>query len=445
MASFSFGAGNARKLATIPLYAAGRLLTLVVPRSRDQWVFGCGVGIGDGALALWHEAVADGRTPVWLVSSDREARDAAVRGIPTVRKGSPRGLWRTARAGVIVVTHGFGDVNRYAVSGAFVVQLWHGIPLKRIGLDSPETLRVPTMIARTPAAPVLRGLLRAMYRGAARRIRILPAASHLVRGRLESAFALADARVPVTGEPRVDVLSRGAVDERRADARAAIGRAAPRADPSARYVLYAPTWRDGAADPAVPTDAEWARIIEMLTRHDATMLVRSHPLGAGEYAPPFPTDRVQPLGSDLVADVTPLLTGLDALVTDYSSLAFDAALVPLPVVFLAPDVDDYAERRGFYGRYDEVAGDDWSTDWSGAAAQLDDILGDAAERERRVARSRARSERVHAYRDGGNAARVYRAILAGMVPTPSPRIAGALRGAPRQVGPDDARPTEGTR
>ncbi|GAA5199429.1 CDP-glycerol glycerophosphotransferase family protein [Microbacterium jejuense] len=424
MASFSFGAGNARKLATIPLYAAGRVLTLLVPRSRDEWVFGCAVGVADGALALWQAAAPDAPRAVWLVASDGEARDAAARGIPSVRKNSWRGLWRTARARVVIVTHGFGDVNRYAVTGAFVVQLWHGIPLKRIGLDSPETLRVPSVVARTPLAGPVRGLLRVMYRAAARRIRVLPAASHLVRGRLESAFGLPDAAVPVTGDPRVDVLSRGTADDRRVVARAGIGLAVPRADPSTRFVLYAPTWRDGAPDPAVPTADEWRRIVDVLTRRDATLLVRSHPLGAGEYRPPFATDRVQSLGSDLVADVTPLLPGLDALVTDYSSLAFDAALVPLPTLFLAPDVDDYARRRGFYGTYQEVAGDDASVDWTQTAAQLDAVLGDDDERERRTARARELSARVHAHRDGRNAQRVYGAILAAAV---------------------DARPREGTR
>jgi CDP-glycerol glycerophosphotransferase len=443
MASFSFGAGNARKLATIPLYAAGRIFTLLVPRAPDEWVFGCAVGIGDGALALWEVAAADDRPAVWLVGSKREATDAAARGIRAVPKRSLQGLWRTARARVIVVTHGFGDVNRYAVSGAFVVQLWHGIPLKRIGLDSPETVRVPAAIAATPAASVVSTLLRTMYRGAARRIRILPAASHVVRGRLESAFGLRDADVPVTGEPRVDVLSRGTAAVRRAEARAAIGRAVPRATPDARFVLYAPTWRDGAADPAVPTADEWNGIVDVLTRHDTTLLVRSHPLGAGEYRPPFPTDRVQPLGSDLVADVTPLLPGLVALVTDYSSLAFDAALVPLPTLFLAPDVEEYGRRRGFYGTYADVAGDDWAVEWSQTAAQLDELLGDAAEHGRRVDRAAALSARVHAFRDGRNAERVYRAILAGAVPAPAPRIAGAVRGAVGRRGPADARPREG--
>jgi len=144
------------------------------------------------------------------------------------------------------------------------------------------------------------------------------------------------------------------------------------------------------------------------------MAVRSHPLGAGDYAPPFATERVRRLGSDLVPDVTPLLPGFDALVTDYSSLAFDAALVPLPVVFLAPDLEEYSRRRGFYGTYRDVAGDGWAIDWSGAGAQLADLLADAAEWERRLDRSRALSARVHAFRDGGSTRRVYRAILAGI-------------------------------
>ena len=196
------------------------------PARRDEWVFGCAVGIADGALALWDVAAADGRRAVWLVGSAREATDAAARGIPSIPKHSLRGFWRTARARVVVVTHGFGDVNRYAVSGAFVVQLWHGIPLKRIGLDSPETTRLPGFAAHLPGARLLRALLAALYRGAAQRIAVLPAASHLVRGRLESAFGLRDAQVPVTGEPRVDVLSRGTAAQRRADARDRIEAAA---------------------------------------------------------------------------------------------------------------------------------------------------------------------------------------------------------------------------
>ncbi|WP_446645279.1 hypothetical protein, partial [Vibrio sp. DNB22_19_2] len=87
-----------------------------------------------------------------------------------------------------VVTHGQGDVNRYAASGAFIVQLWHGIPLKRIGLDSPATTQVPNV----PGARLLRRLVELLYRATAQRITLMPAASERSRGRLESAFALGD-------------------------------------------------------------------------------------------------------------------------------------------------------------------------------------------------------------------------------------------------------------
>lgn len=244
MASFSFGTGNAAKLLRIPLYAVGRIGTLVLPRGR-RWVFGCGAGVGDGALALQRHAARLGHDTVWLTSSEREDHDAAALGIRFVRKSGLRGWWATARAGVLVVTHGLGDVNRYANGGGFVVQLWHGIPLKRIGLDSRATTEVPAV----PGAALLSRAVGVLYRAAAQRIRVLPAASHRARGRLESAFGLGDERVVVTGEPRVDVLSSGPADEVRSHASALIRRVAgdiprPRASSCTR--------RPGATVPPTP-------------------------------------------------------------------------------------------------------------------------------------------------------------------------------------------------
>ena len=399
MASFSFGAGNAQKLRRIPLYVAGRLLTALVPRTRDRWVFGCAVGVTDGALALWREAEARDERAIWLVADADQSREAERLGIPWIEKDSLRGLWATARARVIVVTHGFGDVQRYALTGAFIVQLWHGIPLKRIGLDSAETTRAGSRLARR--------VLAVSYRRTTRQISLLPAASHLVRARLETAFALPDARLPVTGEPRVDVLSRGSAAERRSAAREEIERTLGRSVGDSRVVLYAPTWRDGDADPAVPDAGEWDAIATALDRLGATLLVRSHPLGDGDYAPPVPTDRVAALGSDRVADVTPLLSGVDVLITDFSSLAFDASLVPLPVLFFAPDLEEYTARRGLYGTYADVAGPDPARSWGDVLERLGGILDDPSEA---IDASRRRSAAVHAHRDGRNTERVYREI-----------------------------------
>lgn len=413
MASFSFGSGNAAKLLRIPLYAAGRIGTLLVPRGT-RWVFGCGAGVGDGALALWRVAAVEGHDAVWLAASDGERADAAALGIPTIRKQSLRGWWATARAGVLVVTHGQGDVNRYAASGAFLVQLWHGIPLKRIGLDSPATTQVPNV----PGARLLRRLVGLLYRATAQRIRLMPAASERSRGRLESAFALGDGKVVVTGEPRVDVLSAGTAEERRSVASALLEEATSALPEGARRVLYAPTWRDGDDDPAVPTAQEWVRIVALLEQRNAVLFVRSHPLGAGSYRSPLPSTRIRMLGSDIVGDVTPALPGIDVLITDYSSMAYDVGLLGMPVLYLAPDADEYARTRGFYGRYEDVAGEDPERDWSGVLDRLDGLLMDEAALAARAAESRTLSARMHAHRDGENTRRVYREIRARGIPAP---------------------------
>ena len=413
MASFSFGTGNAAKLLRIPLYAVGRIGTLAVPRGR-RWVFGCGAGVGDGALALQRHASAAGHETVWLTSSEREDRDAAALGIRFVRKGGLRGWWATARAGVLVVTHGLGDVNRYANGGAFVVQLWHGIPLKRIGLDSPATTQVPNV----PGSWLLRRAVAVLYHAAAQRIRVLPAASHRARGRLESAFGLGDDRVVVTGEPRVDVLSAGSLDDARNAASAMLRGVLGDLPAAARTILYAPTWRDGAADPALPTADEWIRILRVLEKQDAVLLVRSHPLGAGGYAPPLPSQRVRALGAALLPDVTPALPAIDVLVTDYSSLAYDVGLLRMPVLYLAPDATEYARTRGFYGRFDDVARGEAASDWAELLRQLETLLSDDGAFAAASARSATLSAEMHAFRDGRNTERVYQVIRARGIPAP---------------------------
>jgi CDP-glycerol glycerophosphotransferase len=359
MARFTFGAGNARKLLRLPLYAIGALATLVVPRTRRLWVFGSGVGVGEGALPLYRAARArlDDTRLVWLASTDAELAEARRLGLDAERKSGWRGFRLTLRAQVLVVTHGFGDVNRFATRGGFVVQLWHGIPLKRLHLDSPATLRVSFL----PDHRLVRTLVARAYRWAGRGIRLFPVASELVAARIASAFGIPRSRIVVTGDPRDDSL---------------IAPCDPVLDSGgARTILYAPTWRDGDPDPAVPSPAQWATIAAWLQTRDAVLYLRSHPLGAGDYAAgPATSDRIRMLGSDVVRDVNTVLPEIDVLLTDYSSIAFDFALLGRPIVFLAADLEQYAKRRGLYDPYREFSGGRHATGWDGALAALGDAL-----------------------------------------------------------------------
>jgi CDP-glycerol glycerophosphotransferase len=55
-------------------------------------------------------------------------------------------------------------------------------------------------------------------------------------------------------------------------------------------------------------------------------------------------------------DITELMLVADVLITDYSSIMFDFASTRRPMLFLTPDLDEYAgSTRGFYLDFAEIA------------------------------------------------------------------------------------------
>ncbi len=381
---FTFREGNTAGLRRLPRYLLGMIATFVVPRSRRLWVFGCGIGPGEGALPLLRlaaERFGAGVRLVWLTTSAVEHERALALGLDAVPKETGRGFWLTLRARVAVVTHGLGDVNRYAVRGAFVVQLWHGVPLKRLHLDAP--------VAQASRLPFGRRLIRAGYRAVGRQIDLFPVAGAPVAARVTSAFGVAADAVAVTGDPRDDVLLRGEQAQRRGTARELLA-AAVGTLPGGPVVLYAPTWRDGDVDPAAPTAAQWRAIGAWLERVDGVLVVRSHPLGQADYgAGPRTSPRIRTLDAGTLPDLTPALPAVDHLVTDYSSTAFDFALTGGTMVFLAADIATYLDSRGLYEPYRAFSGGRHVTTWEHALAQLDALVhGDTAAADAHTARLR---------------------------------------------------------
>lgn len=404
---FSFESGNFGKLIALPKYALSLLVSLLVPRSGRRWVFGSGIGVGEGALevALEVKRQDPNARVAWLVANAEEWRSAESRDIRPVMRRGWAGYWETLRARHVIVTHGLGDANRFGVSGARITHLGHGVPLKKLHLDSPVTTAV------SGPAP-LRRLLRAMYVAGSKQVSMYVAGSPAAARRLRTAYRVDPGLVRVLGDARDDALAVQAADPTRcARSREAVRSLLdlpPETEETGeeRLVLFAPTWRDGAPDPCVPSEAEAAAIRSMTERLGLRLVIRSHRLGPGDYAHAL-GPRVLALGSDTVADITPLLGAFDAVITDYSSLAVDYALLGRPIVWFAPDLETYLSTRGLYEPLEVTASGAVDRTWREAITRLEGVLAEGDPQRSRAQRSaRALAARFHQYSDGGSAARV---------------------------------------
>ena len=110
-----------------------------------------------------------------------------------------------------------------------------------------------------------------------------------------------------------------------------------------KICLYAPTYRE--KDKKVPKVPDAERLRDALKERfggEWVLLSRGH--HADKNGVPFASD----MDVSAYPDMQPLLMAADALITDYSSCIWDAALVPKSVFLFVPDIDEYLSDRDFY-------------------------------------------------------------------------------------------------
>ncbi|MFH8567372.1 CDP-glycerol glycerophosphotransferase family protein [Streptomyces sp. NPDC017993] len=214
------------------------------------------------------------------------------------------------------------------------IQTWHGSALKNMGFDQPA-LKATT---RQQQAEQQRSLDRFD--------RFLIRSEHDVHT-LARAFRLQEKTLLRVGYPRNDALVRAREREAELGRRERGDLAAELGIPEDKTVLlYAPTFRRAGGRHGrfeLPFDVE--RFADQFGDR-YVLLVRSHYLNH-VVLPPTVQGRVIDVSAR--HDITPVLEVADGLITDYSSVMFDYALLDRPLVFFTYDYDEYVhEGRGTY-------------------------------------------------------------------------------------------------
>ena len=228
------------------------------------------------------------------------------------------------------------------------VQCWHGTPLKCLGYD----------ISRTGNAMNSLRELRIRYERDARKISYLLSPSPFTTEKFTSAWNLKEFGkkdvILEIGYPRNDRLALAGPEDGRA-IRQRLGLPAPG---EKKVILYAPTWRDDQYDPSVgyvyDLKIDFNRLKQALGE-EYILLFRVHYLVKNA----FDFGRYDGFIRDVSDhdDINDLYLASDLLLTDYSSVMFDYAILKKPMIFYLYDLEEYAEKtRGLYFDIREVPG-----------------------------------------------------------------------------------------
>ncbi len=372
--------------------AAARLMGLA-PVDENRVVFESHLGrqFSDGPKYVYEELRRrrPDMTFVWAYASTSAGFPPDV---VRVKRGSYAYYRELARAAWWVDNQGFPREVRPR-AGQTYLQTWHGIPLKRMGFDEPRFRE---------ASDEERAQIQAMVD----RWDFLVSAGPFFDETFLPAFRY-EGEVIRYGSPRNDRLVTEAAPE---DVSALRRRLDLPEDRS--IVLYAPTFRESArvASGPVPLALELSVLQEQLG-DSVYLLLRPHYLNTIEVP-----RRFDGFARDVTAhaDVTDLFLVSDALVTDYSSVMFDYAVLDRPIVFFAYDYDEYVrDTRGTYVELRDIAPGPLVRTSAEVASALADLPAlDIPWRERRA----AFLERYGPREDGHAAERVVDRVFGAAAP-----------------------------
>lgn len=245
-----------------------------------------------------------------------------------------RSIYHLATSRMIFIDNYFGFL---AVAnfkpGVKCIQLWHAAgAIKQFGLKDPSNqLRSERAIER--------------FQHVYDRFDHVVVGSDKMAAIFMMSFGLSDARMLRTGIPRTDFYFEEACE---AVASRELQQSIP-AIGEKKVILYAPTFRDdglNSAEVMLDIDRLYTEFAD-----EYVLMLRLHPAIQGKFVNQYPDFVIDVSG---YPDIHRLLIVTDVLITDYSSIPFEFALLGRPMIFFAYDLEEYEVARGFWEDYERL-------------------------------------------------------------------------------------------
>jgi len=337
-------------LLCINLFLYG--LSHLIAKKTDLWVFGAWFGsrYSDNPKAFFEYINQHQKhiTAIWISKDQAVIQSVRDKGYRAYHANSIVGLWWQSRAQFAFVCQALQD-DLYAPcigKKTIVVNLWHGLPLKKIMYDVfGDKVVNKNLVGKLFDKLSPYDSIRNDY---------LLATSAETQTTLSKAFRLSKDRTLITGFPRNDVF---------------LGLSSTLKPTDTAYkCIYMPTFRGGKGsecDLFAQYGFDVKIIDEKLVKNNIELVLRMHPVNK---PPQYIIEEIKHSNNILIdstADIFDSITQYDCMITDYSGGYFDFLLTGRPILFSPFDLEKYKEQeRNLYYQYEEVTLGPYSYSWS---------------------------------------------------------------------------------
>lgn len=300
------------------------------------------------------------------------------------------------RAQILVVdANGWGDAQRrFFLMGAKKIQIWHGNGMKAISqLDARK--EQPNSFLR-----VWRSLNNVFNKYD---LVVWPSKlQEITRG---SAFNTK--YTFINGQPRNDVMfSRAQPSNQLLTQYGGAKKIYVSHQQGFKILFYMPTWRRDQTDipqSILMQSINWKEIAAFLESHRMLLVFKLHPSDTLDYGIPSHPNFIE---LDKRCDIYPLLSIVDLLITDYSSIYMDYLMLNRPLIFFPYDLKEYlANERDLLYDYDEITPGRKCINSTEIIEELSNIFVNGNDE---YVEDRARVNRMfNEYQDGHSSERLY--------------------------------------
>lgn len=247
---------------------------------------------------------------------------------------SLQSIYHLATSKVVFVDNYFGCLSVMNFkANVTCVQLWHAAgAVKKFGLMDPATAQRS-------------GRSKKRFEEVYKRFHFVAVGSEKMASIFKASFNISDDNILRTGIPRTDLFFDG--DEKEKLIKRLINFYPGVGTGGKKVIMYAPTFRDGELK-SQQVELDLERMRQELS-DDYVLFLRLHPAVSSKLALDDYEGFVYNVSS--YHDINHLLLITDILISDYSSIPFEFALLERPMIFHAYDLEPYSFSRGFWEDY----------------------------------------------------------------------------------------------